>query len=612
MKKLFSLLLSIAFLLVFVSFFSQKTFATDAQCQAQKGFCSYSTCATGAISGVACDSQYMQCCKPLSVPINGDNGPCVKHFIGGACGGPPPSGEGGGTAGYLYTCANPNPSGIANSKTYCTYGCQVNSGKQDTCKPIGGTTNLDCAGTVGKARGYYCVYQNNAGCEGGGGVPVTSSDGLFACKDNNGTTDSNYQECCKCSAGKTLVNGTCTGGSNPPPPVVNPPPPAPPAPPTCVAKTGDWGTCTGVNACSTTGSRTRTNTNANCTTVNETDSSCALTPPASCNKPTVPSLTCTTATPTTASLSWANGTNTTETVLYYCDRTKAAAHSPAVSCTRDSQATSDSSQAGWYFLPGNAASTSPTDLTGLIVGHEYTSFVRAYNGNHVTSTLYTDSADINFTGGSCASQPGLALVIGLDGIGTTGDQVNADWTTKTNTAIINGQSVTNPVAGSNQTPNTPTRQVTLTLTSNGGTPITVTGNVTFVPSGTNVGKYTGTIPYGTTVNAGTYTVKVTVDGHLTKLVPGTVTVVNVNTTTTIIPVDLVTGDITTINGLSINDYSILLSCISDSDFKDLDAHAVCSQNENYKARADTEDNGVIDKFDYNLFLREFSKIQAGD
>jgi hypothetical protein len=330
--------------------------------------------------------------------------------------------------------------------------------------------------------------------------------------------------------------------------------------------------------------------------------------------------TCDVTTPTSEKITWTKDANTTESLLYYCDKTKAAANN--VSCTRDAHPSnktdaSEAAQAGWYSLPGNAASTSPTDLTGLTVGHEYTAFVRAYNGNHVTSTLYADNAlpDITFTAGSCgtpAPTPGLALVIGLDGIGTTGDQVNADWTTKTNTAIINGKPVTNAVAGSNQSPKNPTRPVILTLTSNGGTPITVTGNVTFVPSGTNIGKYTGIIPYGTTVRAGTYSVKVSTNGHLTKLVPGTVTVANVNTTVNVPLVNLVTGDIATVNGLSINDYNILLSCISDSDFKNLDAHALCNQNANYRIRADLEDNAYWDKFDYNLFLREFSKIQAGD
>ena len=582
MKKIFALLFSIAFLLVFVSLFSQKSLAdvcASTGCPASS-VCDASTTTAGGCYSSGAGNLICRTCSPKSA---------------------------GGGGQYTYSCGS---SAVPNSKCITgTNPCPNNAPYTVT------RSDADCSGLTccQKPTGAGSTCNPDADpCTSGstkywGGVCNCDKTILFTCGGTayHGTGVSTSHKSCACIPN---LSGQDYCGGNP-----APPPPAPPAPPTCTAKTGDWGTCTGVNACSTTGSRTRTNTNANCTTVNETDSSCALTPPASCNKPTVPSLTCTTATPTTASLSWANGTNTTETVLSYCDRTKAAAHSPAVSCTKDSQATSDGSQAGWYLETGNINSTSPQTITGLTADHEYTAFIRAYNGNHATSTLYTDSADINFTGGSCTSQPGLALAIGLDGIGTTGDQVNADWTTKTNTAIINGQSVTNPVAGSNQDPKNPTRLVTLYLTSAGSaTPITLTGNVTFVPSGTNVGKYTGTIPYGTTVKAGTYTVKVTVDGHLTKLVPGTVTVANVNTTATVPLVDLVTGDIATPNALAALDYNVLLSCISDSDYRDLDAHAACNANGAYRARADLEDNGVIDKFDYNLFLREFSKIQAGD
>jgi hypothetical protein len=316
-------------------------------------------------------------------------------------------------------------------------------------------------------------------------------------------------------------------------------------------------------------------------------------------------------TPTSETLSWTNGTGATTHQTYYCDQTKAAA---AGGC-KPEDGSIDKSR--WFYRPpGNSVGNDTSPLTfdgtagppGLTAGDDYQWLVAAANANgHTNSNIGTFTA-----GCGGGPQPGLALIIGLDGIGHTGDRANADWTTKTNTAIINGQSVTNPVAGSNQSPKKPTRQVTLTLASNGGTPISVTGNVTFATDGANVGKYTGIIPYGATVKAGTYTVKVTIDGHLTKLVPGSITVTNTNTTVNVPSVDLVTGDITTPNGLAISDYNILLSCVSDSDFNDIDAHALCNQNASYKIRADTEDNDVIDKFDYNLFLREFSKVQAGD
>jgi hypothetical protein len=195
--------------------------------------------------------------------------------------------------------------------------------------------------------------------------------------------------------------------------------------------------------------------------------------------------------------------------------------------------------------------------------------------------------------------PGLALIIGLDGIGHTGDQVNDDWTIKTK------------AAGSNQNPKTPIRPVTLTLVDTNNKTTTLNGNITFASSGTNIGKYVGTVPYSTSVQPGSYQVKVSVDGHETKTAPGFQTIVNTSTAINVPSINLITGDVDGNNTLDGADYNILLSCITDSDYKDTDGHALCNANTNYKVRADLEDNGVIDKFDYNLFLREFS-VQSGN
>jgi hypothetical protein len=194
---------------------------------------------------------------------------------------------------------------------------------------------------------------------------------------------------------------------------------------------------------------------------------------------------------------------------------------------------------------------------------------------------------------------GLTLVVGLDGIGTTGDQVNADWTSKNN------------AAGSNQHPNTSVRPVTLTLVDSSNKSTTLTGTVAFAISGTNIGKYTGIIPYGANFKTGSYLIKVTVDGHETKTVPGFQNITSTSASVDVPSVNLIVGDINGDNALTAADYNILLSCISDTSYKDTDAHALCNQNANYKVRADMEDNGVIDKFDYNLFLREFS-VQSGN
>jgi len=317
---------------------------------------------------------------------------------------------------------------------------------------------------------------------------------------------------------------------------------------------------------------------------------------------------CTTTTPTSTAvtLTWTNGANTSGTLLYYCDLTKASAHSPAVNCTKGSQASTDGS--GWYLLVGGGATNSPQTISGLIAGHSYTAFVRAYNG---ATSNFNDSADTTFPSNTCGGdQPGLKLAIGLDGIGTTGDQRNPDYSTKTQAATQFTQAST---SGSNQDPKSPTRVTYLTLTDTTTNVATVLGgHVTFQPSDPNKGKYTGTVPYGANFKAGTYKVKVQVDGHLVKLATGTITVTDTNTSVAVPGVNLVAGDIVTPNLLDGASYNLLLSCMSDPDYKDLDAHAACNTDPSYKTRADLDDNGVTNKFDYNLFLREIKVIQAGD
>jgi hypothetical protein len=307
----------------------------------------------------------------------------------------------------------------------------------------------------------------------------------------------------------------------------------------------------------------------------------------------------------------------------YCCATSAPTCTPDATC----KANSGTCGAGTTKTCTNgAAGTSACSIpcppsTPEPVWTKYCTGANDANGNFWQIWEYDNSTPKNYkfvengtaANGCIAGQFGLALVVGLDGIGTTGDQVNADYTTKTNTAIINGQTVTNPVAGSNQSPKTPDRPVTLTLIDSANSSTTINGTIAFQTSGANKGKYTGTVPYGTTVRAGTYKVKVTVDTHLTKLVPGTITIANTTTTVNVPSVNLVAGDIDESNALNGTDYNILLSCMSDPVFTNTVGTSLCdTAGKNYKTKADLEDNGPIDKFDYNLFLREFSKVQTGD
>ena len=226
-----------------------------------------------------------------------------------------------------------------------------------------------------------------------------------------------------------------------------------------------------------------------------------------------------------------------------------------------------------------------------------------------------------------ALNPGSAslnLVIGLDEIGTTGDNANPAWAPGTNTATINGVAVVNTFGGSNQNPKTQTPILKLALIDSSGKLVaTPSVSLSYVNSSTsaNFGKFIGTIDLGSSFKTGDYIAKVTVDGHLTRTITGIQTITAGHEKT--LSARLVAGDIDNSNylnvaemknGLSTGDYNILLSCISakhPTTVKATDGK-LCAKNANYTKRSDLNDDGdttLID--DMNMFKREIS-VQNGD
>lgn len=173
-----------------------------------------------------------------------------------------------------------------------------------------------------------------------------------------------------------------------------------------------------------------------------------------------------------------------------------------------------------------------------------------------------------------SSSPTLATVsftVGLDGIGTTPDR----------------KSTPNSSA-SNKNPFHRQRPLKTYTTDN-------TGKVTFGNGSLNYddasGKFLGTATFA--VPAGNYSVTVQTDGFMADatradLTPGSTVSVAFD--------HLINGDMDHDGRVTILDYNFLPGCI----FKP--ASGAC-------ASADLDDNGVIDQFDYNLFLREYKYVQ---
>ena len=72
---------------------------------------------------------------------------------------------------------------------------------------------------------------------------------------------------------------------------------------------------------------------------------------------------------------------------------------------------------------------------------------------------------------------------------------------------------------------------------------------------------------------------------------------------------LINGDIDNDNKLTIFDYNLLINCSSFKKDKISTNTPACSAS--IKILADLDDNAIVNQYDYQLFIREFS-AQAGD
>lgn len=169
------------------------------------------------------------------------------------------------------------------------------------------------------------------------------------------------------------------------------------------------------------------------------------------------------------------------------------------------------------------------------------------------------------------------LTLLLHGIGSAGDSKNP---------LGN--------SGSNKDPKHTTRSIALHVMSSANEQLhTDLGTVTYSVTD---GTFKGTIGVDTnSLVDGSY-LKVKSDQYLVKKL--TLPTIKKNDTNTISPVSLVTGDIDGNNELNILDYNILADCYSD-----INAAPRSCSDEN-KVLADLTDDGKVNQFDYNLFIRE--------
>lgn len=179
-----------------------------------------------------------------------------------------------------------------------------------------------------------------------------------------------------------------------------------------------------------------------------------------------------------------------------------------------------------------------------------------------------------------STQVGVTLL--LHGIGSGGDNAS-------------------PTSGGNTNPLRTQRNVTIEI-YNGQNQLILTKDG-FINYQSTSGNFTGTVDLGTTLSTGSYLVRIKSPQYLRQLVPAIVSL-SAGSTTTIPSVTLVTGDMDSNNTLNILDFNILLDCYSD-----LSPAKNCADTAK-RTMADITDDGAVNLFDLNLFIRELS-VQSG-
>ena len=184
----------------------------------------------------------------------------------------------------------------------------------------------------------------------------------------------------------------------------------------------------------------------------------------------------------------------------------------------------------------------------------------------------------------------------LHGVGAAGDNPNPS-----------GNSL------SNKNPLHPQRNVYVEIydinnqvVASGSAPVTFTADGTFV----------GAVGLGSDVPSGNYNVKVTTDRYLRRLVPG-IHQIEADKVNELPETQMIAGDTNGDNFLNVLDYNALLDC----GYGLLEPLPMADANAPYNSQecqihtpaenVDIDDNGYINSFDYNLFLRELS-VQNGD
>ncbi|MCL6096551.1 MAG: hypothetical protein M1444_02590 [Patescibacteria group bacterium] len=508
------------------------------------------------------------------------------------------------------SCITKCPGSCQASSSYCgtgSYGAYNSAG------------NSYCNTSTNGGHPYCCNPTTTTTCTAGTGSTAASCGGnaKYACTSSTNCEEYTYRcsgSSCISAAHQSVAKTYCAKGS-----ICNPTTttPRPTTTTTCVTGTGKTNASCG-GAVNDTYKCTATATTATCeqwtyacrgtpatctngphapvaitaatcgTSCKPTGTTCAS-PKVTCNGVCTNTLTdnnnCgTCGTVCTTGQTCTNGTCTTPTVPD-CNATPQTTNA-CVATTANTCSVNNGTQTAQYTTYNGSTTCNPVNIT------QPCTVPSCDVGNVCANGTCVAQASPTPTGTPIPGNTYIALRIGMDAVGSVGDNENPDS------------------SSSNQSPQRTSRDLAVQIfNSNNSQVFAQVGSINY---NSTSGVFEGTVDLGANFASGNYIVKVKSDGHLRRIIPGIQNLSPSVTQPIQLPgANLVAGDVDSNNALNINDYNILLSCVTSPFIANIDDHALCNSNANYVILSDLEDNGVVNEFDYNLFLREYA-VQNGD
>lgn len=233
---------------------------------------------------------------------------------------------------------------------------------------------------------------------------------------------------------------------------------------------------------------------------------------------------------------------------------------------------------------GTTSSTGTITTNALVQANETTGFDTGKITASFPGDTNSTTASCNVTTSYTPKATSLTITVLLHGIGSSGDNVNADATLSNKTPVHTGRRLVASIYDVKD------NKLVEEITSND------------LAYDATKGNYSVTLNVKNITSDNRYIVRVMTDYHPQKQYPGAIQIL-ANQNNTLPPMTFVAGDVDNNTQLDMGDYNAIIDCYSD-----IEAPIACDPDK--KLATDLNDDGKVEQIDYNLFLREWL-VQKG-